>query len=83
MRVHQVLSIILDNPVTIARFDNSGSTAKVQITKAEELERALDKVGIEFAVVNHNPPLEILIASADLPKLKQAHIKLPTAFDKK
>ena len=79
MRAHQVLSITLDDPVSIAHFDNSGFAehARIARVKAEELMTALNRIAIKFAVLDHNPPIEVLIASVDLLKLKRAHIKLP------
>ncbi len=82
---HQVLSKTLKNPICLAFFYNDGiDGGHASVEQADELREQLNSAGIQFAAINHEPPIEILVEKDDIVKLealkKSGKIKLPTVF---
>lgn len=75
----------LKEPVCISVFDNDGIGGEVRTAKADQLREQLNQAGINFAAIDHQPPIEILVENSDVRRVKQlankGKIQLASQFD--
>ena len=68
---HQVLKTNLKKPICIAVIDNDGIGGDIRQERANQICRELNAADIQFAAVNHEPPIEICIEEKDQEKNKK------------